>query len=898
MEFISSPESPVVQKRSATPLVHAQFQTKRPKFSFTGADLRNLDNAMNQYVRNLELHLSDTESVSRSDVISLLQQVAVTLTRLQPSNTLLEDRWRNLSTRMIDTLAAPDVEALKDIIFHCVEKGSWERLARHPCLLKDLPPAPRKYQHELMDVVSQEQATEKSWYREFVGDAATELWKHIVKFSNSPKPYARFCAIVQSSGMGKSRLVDELSKTTLVIPINLRERGTAGFPPADDQVRDYLSEIAPAQDLYFRHCAFLAALFSQTAETVAEDAFQRALEGHDMRRVASAFRARMSDGMTFRSHGPFREAFYQRVIADAKKIYLNIEAGTNELYDLGRAFERLRTILQNRPELGSSILEARPPKARSDSGAPLVVLAYDEAHSLFNLKDNSPSRSIVELRHALRSLAQKPLFSLFLSTSSEITRSTKPRDHDASLRIVIGDFMSVPTFTLTGFDQLARVIDNSTPRCLRDISTFDWISHLGRPMFGSRYDSGNGEIKDDISHFAKSKLLLSDGIPTKFSPSQQLACLSQRIPIEFQSTTHVSQEQEKEQVEGHLRVCLGIGTAWEPTITTNPSEPLLSEAAYLAMGFQEFDAPNALKGLLDFSINKGDRGETLTLLLITLARDAAVRAANDRIFSVVQLITHLFRLSEEMKEDEAERVLNCPTLLDFMRSSPSIGSERSSNPHTFRETFTKCLCYFNHFVKPHQHCIINRKYLAALYHRGAAVLCTNNREAVDIVVPFLHDATLDTPIESARFGAILCQVKNDQRYGNKPNLDLFEVMDPYEINLFDEGDEPIPIIRIVFALAATTPSLQVIEPEVVASPVLDNAVPFVAYDIWCAGISPSVFRPIDDRQQNVWAALLQASYGWRTLYQGQNEREAESRMSMNPGMAEDDGHWSKWMRFT
>jgi hypothetical protein len=36
--------------------------------------------------------------------------------------------------------------------------------------------------------------------------------------------YARFLAIVQSSGMGKSRMIDEFSKTHFVIPFNLRDQ--------------------------------------------------------------------------------------------------------------------------------------------------------------------------------------------------------------------------------------------------------------------------------------------------------------------------------------------------------------------------------------------------------------------------------------------------------------------------------------------------------------------------------------------------------------------------------------------------------------------------------------------------------------------------------------------------
>jgi hypothetical protein len=43
--------------------------------------------------------------------------------------------------------------------------------------------------------------------------------------------YAHFAAIVQSSGMGKSRTVDELAKGRFVIPLNLRgAKSTGGWP--------------------------------------------------------------------------------------------------------------------------------------------------------------------------------------------------------------------------------------------------------------------------------------------------------------------------------------------------------------------------------------------------------------------------------------------------------------------------------------------------------------------------------------------------------------------------------------------------------------------------------------------------------------------------------------------
>ena len=73
-------------------------------------------------------------------------------------------------------------------------------------------------------------AVEQSWEREFSGGAAQALWNHISGHYNRQhsRVYAHYTAIVQSSGMGKSRTVDELGKTHFVIPINLRGSHSTG----------------------------------------------------------------------------------------------------------------------------------------------------------------------------------------------------------------------------------------------------------------------------------------------------------------------------------------------------------------------------------------------------------------------------------------------------------------------------------------------------------------------------------------------------------------------------------------------------------------------------------------------------------------------------------------------
>lgn len=101
-------------------------------------------------------------------------------------------------------------------------------------------------------------AVERSWTADFVGQrTVTALENHVKQQMTMGKRYARYCSIVQSSGMGKSRLLDEFAKEHFLIPINLRPKGGEGVscpfhlyglsnssvrsPPADDQVREFLT---------------------------------------------------------------------------------------------------------------------------------------------------------------------------------------------------------------------------------------------------------------------------------------------------------------------------------------------------------------------------------------------------------------------------------------------------------------------------------------------------------------------------------------------------------------------------------------------------------------------------------------------------------------------------------
>jgi hypothetical protein len=175
-----------------------------------------------------------------------------------------------------------------------------------------------------------------------------------MKSHNNPDLYARVLAIVQSSGMGKSRMIDELSKKHFVIPLNLRngESGRffwhliskftpltklTGYPASDSEVRTWfkMPGFHPEQS-DVRCSAFLTALLEKTLEIVKDpqhqirnaikelpnlrkDEKEAALNDYPVT-LQQQFRLFMTVGQTFSKQGDLRINFYHRVIVRADEV--------------------------------------------------------------------------------------------------------------------------------------------------------------------------------------------------------------------------------------------------------------------------------------------------------------------------------------------------------------------------------------------------------------------------------------------------------------------------------------------------------------------------------------------------------------------------------------------------
>ncbi|KAK2463741.1 hypothetical protein APHAL10511_004234 [Amanita phalloides] len=681
------------------------------------------------------------------------------------------------------------------------------------------------------DSVGQKAATENAWTTQYHGGAPAILWtriKEVMEQAIHESRYARYLEIVQSSGTGKSRMIEELSKAHLVIPVNLRGSDDTGYPPPDKSAHVYLSGTTEQQEARVHAVAFLRAVFKEASKLITElrEPLPKGTDCHDQ--IVDSFSKYMSEGMRWDSHGAKRRSFYEKVKSGAVELEkeINHTFATNSRRGLDHQL-RCVGICEAFNELIVILSSLRTPslRHRKANPEPLVILAFDEASILAG--PNELWSHFSELRRVLHALISQPLFSLFLTTTGNVDALVPSSQRDLSGRIQSQVLSASRPFTEVGFDHFA--FKNQFD--LRVVAGDKHISHFGRPLWATRYEKGDDAIKSEIIQFAALKLRAGRTWPgNPLNKIEKLACLAQRLPIEFHSITYASKKNELELVEGHMRILLGLDAGFESLTTVSASEPLLSEAAYWMMAPDtRFKAAETLKGCLDgYSIHKGDRGELLVMLLFTLARDRAIGHPN-----------------MYGQPDSGERWCLVPNfmhaLFKFKFPPPSDTLQKN--------LFDESKIFFNHWVKVHQEQIVNVKYLARLMRRGAAVLCTTTQAGINGIIPFLVKGY---KISSKNIGVILFQVKNDSKFTHNPQPGLFKAMDPYALGILNPGDN-VPIIRIVFALASKTPCL-----THVTSCQQDG---IKSCDYWVGGISPTVFSPVGNDDASIWMALLQATYG-------------------------------------
>jgi hypothetical protein len=223
-----------------------------------------------QGLQNLEHDSSKTADIDVR-LVSCLSSLAIATSDsyLFPSprernGTLEADLWEICRLRKFQS--SPGFVELKSF-FDAVVSGSdevslWERLYTYVKSRFQTAICPDESDDHKVATIN---ALHQQWTSNYVGQSLLALKAKVrtyhTHFENSTRLYARIMSIVQSSGTGKSRLVNELGGSAFGICFTLRDNGSSGFPPGDPEVVKFLKADLHLEDalVHARLVCFLGA---------------------------------------------------------------------------------------------------------------------------------------------------------------------------------------------------------------------------------------------------------------------------------------------------------------------------------------------------------------------------------------------------------------------------------------------------------------------------------------------------------------------------------------------------------------------------------------------------------------------------------------------------------------
>ncbi|KAF8759501.1 hypothetical protein RHS01_01378 [Rhizoctonia solani] len=345
-------------------------------------------------------------------------------------------------------------------------------------------------------------------------------------YAAATKPYNWSISVVQSSGMGKSRMVEEAAKMVFTIPINIREKlpeGRITYPPPDKNIREFFLKRQSLSDKQQKvdYMIFFKFLFAKIHQVV---------QGQG--RIVEV--------------GIGRKRLYDSVIEDT-------EQASSQNFKINKG--SLRDIETSMQKSCQALLELIQPDSSNQDN--ICLIYFDEAHSL------TESVKTPDQEHE-----RSQLFFIFLSTNSRLENFAPPPTSFPSDRVANG-LRLIPSFTELPFDIYESTV-------LDDINIF-----IARKRVQDQSDGGiwpcSSNPNKNIFDLAVDKLTAS-GVNDRNSDAL-LAVLGVRIGIAFDTTNNATYSIQSRLVESHLRVVYWIPEHRGYMHTGAPSEPILAEAA-------------------------------------------------------------------------------------------------------------------------------------------------------------------------------------------------------------------------------------------------------------------------------------------------------------------------------
>ncbi|KAF8323457.1 uncharacterized protein EI90DRAFT_2378785 [Cantharellus anzutake] len=671
---------------------------------------------------------------------------------------------------------------------------------------------------------------------------------------SSGEPYNWSLSVIQSSGMGKSRMVEQAARSIFTIPINIREDIGSLFrtyPPPDEAFRQYFESHQSKTDhrLQVEYAIILALLFEHATKLLDGPTFNN---NKKKEKTGAALALEWTDylnkGRTDAEVGNNRKNFLDSVAAEAVKL----RASTLDIAQdgaHGSPLDRMRVSC-------SRFVEALP----GEAGELKCIVYFDEAHRL--TEPVSPDQQNVTRTHSpyhnlgavLAKLTDCAVFFVFLSTSSHLQKlAPSPASHP-SARVAQGRRL-FPPFTELPFDVFENEVLESLKRdrknpSLENMCQPSIMVGFGRSLWYVHHKNWVERKGRPVILFAREKLIAQGDKKRLFHA--QVAALGVRIGITFDMTTQASRVMAAELVESHMRVVYAIPQHREFMHSGTPSEPVLAEAAalYLNDGHGiETRGPEVLaqacgKGLLA----KGERGELCGRLLVTIAHDLAL---TQKYSQKVTYNPNDARFHQPVPVLEFLQALFAQPFHKTILDAHSV-TARDGVP-TLGKAFAESYICFSHFALAKNTEMLTAQNLAVALRRGMALQAKDNQDSIDAVIP-VHMGPTSTTILPEFTSAINLQFKNRKR-----------AVACHVDRLITVPEISMPVISIIFEFGyerAATDSLVTIDTEATHLTTRSSVGEMLPddhhYQITAYGCTSKTFKAVSPDVENLYPSILAA----------------------------------------
>ncbi|RPA80219.1 hypothetical protein BJ508DRAFT_327532 [Ascobolus immersus RN42] len=589
----------------------------------------------------------------------------------------------------------------------------------------------------------------EAWEDEYQGNLRSAFFPTVAaheKCFNSKNEFglfAKILAIYNSSGVGKSRLVDKLGEETLVISFTFRLAGEIGFPPGDDEITDRLLHHGKNKLPYVTAILFLSAIFQIVKER---------WEAHEANSPAAEAEANAYDRIADIPFIKNNLILPCKALSDA----LSIITTKEEPVPIFLSFDGITNLITET-------------KTRYGGGE----------------TDQCQLELFLWLRRILRLLREFPVWSLFISTDSSLNRI----DREYGESRVPAPFISFP-FDMELDRRCTEDAHIDLQESLRGFTSMQHMTATGRPLW-------HAFRRSSYTHFvslAEQKLISSDSY-TPSNDNQVLAVLSNRICLEFRLTNGNRVASLpfampggmssflRTSVQSHLRVILETDSKHSLIRTHVPSEPIVAEAAASLLNKRAtarldhrgpedgstadsnwIDAVEVLGWWLMSKalIEKGKSGVTASMLLLVYTRDLLLSERNADEFKYSQPFLVADFLRKLLQPQDAEDVLI------------SLSNSTKGDSVNFESTYHTTYMNFTHFTSTTS--VLEPSSILDLVHgllQHHAALQLHD-DYWDLLIP-MYCGNPDEEFNRKHLGVMLVQVNDQkQKLGHKVPASVYQ----------------------------------------------------------------------------------------------------------------------------